>query len=242
MPYKCQFCGKEYTKKDFYARHELCCSLKNMKETDVETFSHQELCDIVKHLVVKINTLEKQIHSVKKWADKEKKKCNIIDWLNETQVPVVSFTTWTAGLILEQEHLNLVFEHGFVNGYTYVIQKLLPSTEPSEIQRLPIRAFQQKPGRLYVYQKEGWKILDNASFAEFIGKIQLKLIAQLKNWHETHKALIHDDDTNDVFFTNNIKVMGGQKSCTITYPQIKNNLYGYLNYNLSSITEYEFVF
>jgi len=242
MPYNCQFCGKDYLRKGFYARHELCCSLKNMKETDDEEFSQQELSTIIKQLVVKIHALEKEVQTVKKWTDKEKKKCNVIDWLNESHVPVQSFTSWTSGLSLGQKHLELVFEHGFIEGVSYAIQDLLPLTDLTETRAIPIRAFEQKQGRLYVYQEGGWRVLDNAGLDEFIDKLQLKLIELLKAWHETHKTLIHDDDANDIFFTNNIKVMGGKKSRLVTHSQIKNHLYAYLSYNLSCITEYEFVF
>ena len=239
MPHNCQFCGKKYVRKDFYARHELCCSLKSMKETDEEEFSQQELSDIVKQLIAKIHALEGQVHAMKKWTDKERKKCNVIDWLNESHVPVQSFSAWANVLVLGQKHLDLVFEHDFTEGVSYVIQDILPQTDT---QTAPIRAFEQKHGSLYAYQEGGWRVLDNAGFSEFIDKLQLKLIELLRNWHQTHKKLIDNDDTNDVFFTNNIKVMGGKKTRAVTHSQIKHNLYVYLKYNLSSITEYEFVF
>ena len=239
MPYNCQFCGKKYIRKNFYTRHELCCSLKNMKESDEEEFSQQELSDIVKQLIIKLHALETQVQTMKKWTDKEKKKCNVTDWLNESHVPFQSFFAWVSDMSLGQEHLELVFEHDFIEGLTYVIQNMLSQIESEGI---PIRAFEQKPNRLYVYQEGRWVVLDDNGFSEFIDKLQLKLIELLKMWHENHKKLIDNDDTNEVFFTNNIKVMGGKKSRVATHSQIKHNLYGYMKYNLSNITEYEFVF
>jgi len=242
MPYNCQFCGKEYVRKDFYTRHELCCSLKSMKETDEEEFSQQELSDIVKQLIAKIHVLEEQVQTMKKWTDKERKKCNVVDWLNESHVPVQSFSSWTNSLVLQHKDLDLVFEHGFIEGLTYVIRNLLPQIGLTELAEVPIRAFDQKHNSLYAYQEGGWRVLDNNGFSGFVDKLQLKLIELLKAWHEQHKKLIDDDNANDVFFTNNIKVMGGKKSRVVTHSQIKHNLYTYLKYNLSGVTEYEFVF
>jgi hypothetical protein len=210
-----------------------------MKGNDEEEFSHQELSDIVKQLIAKIQVLEGQVQAMKKWTDKEKKKCNIIHWLNESHVPIQSFSVWTNHLVLEPKHLELVFEYDFIEGVSYIIQDLLHQTDT---QSVPIRAFEQKQGILYVYQEGGWEVLNNIGFSEFIDRLQLKLIELLKNWHQTHKKLINDDDTNDIFFANNIKVMGGKKSRMVTHSQIKTNLYVYLKYTLSSITEYEFVF
>tara|TARA_Y100000389_G_scaffold13341_3_gene11902 strand:+ start:522 stop:1268 length:747 start_codon:yes stop_codon:yes gene_type:complete len=243
--YQCSFCGKKYNREGFYLRHELSCDIKNIvlnnkrDDINVTNFTHDELNSVVKELLIKVSLLETELDSIKKWTNKQKKKCNIFEWLNQSFKPTYTLNEWVDNFNITKSHLSLVLKHNYIEGINIILQELF-SVDQENI--FPMKAFEQKTREFYVYQNNIWKIMPNKDFKKFILKIQRKLILLFQKWRDENLELVNDNKRNEEYLVNVIKVMGGNFDENITFNRICNNLYNYLKYDLKQIVEYEFVF
>tara|TARA_B100000029_G_C17331359_1_gene871779 strand:- start:71 stop:820 length:750 start_codon:yes stop_codon:yes gene_type:complete len=246
--YQCSFCGKKYNRESFYLRHELSCDLKNItqntnkknKRNDIiSNFTHDELNSVVKELLIKVSLLETELEFIKKWTNKQKKKCNIFEWLNQSFQPTHTLNEWVDNFNIKQQDLSLVLKDNYIEGISNILQQLFPVDEEKIF---PIRTFEQRPKEFYVYQNNAWKLMPYKDFKKFVLKIQHKLILLFQKWRDENLEIVNDNKRNEAYLVNVIKVMGGNFDENTTFNRIRNNLYNYLKYDLKQIIEYEFVF
>jgi hypothetical protein len=242
----CIHCGRQYQRKIYYDRHIICCELlnKSKKERNIEVEQYddtpkiRELYLIIQEMGKKYVQMEQKLEVLSKYVESKKKRMSIIDWLNHNYKIDKTYSQWLQPIYLERRHLNIVFEHDFLNGILYILQELLPLGEE---EKLPIRAFDQKENTLFIYnENKQWVMMSLEVFENLILYISKKLINEFKKWQDENEDKKYNDKFTNIYMENVKKVMGGNFSSEHLYSQIKGKLYRYLKANLKSIVQYEF--
>ena len=92
----CIHCGKGYKNKSNLDKHYLICDLiysrkkQNTRILDEEEEilpSQKQMFQIILELSQKYNKLEEKVEELNKWVIKKKKKINILEWLNDNNIP-----------------------------------------------------------------------------------------------------------------------------------------------------------
>lgn len=245
QPFQCGFCGKKYSKEGFYKRHELSCEIKNLTEgkkredEDDVSFTPNETTIIIKKLLEKINNLENEMKTMKVWIDKQKRKCNIFDWLEKSYKPSYNLEEWIKNFKFEKSHLNLLLDYNYIEGIPLIFQKIFPIEESNNF---PIKCFDQKNNMFFKYENNKWACLQQNELDSIIIKIQKALIKILKESQLKNKNILNDDKKNQIYLKNIKTIMGGNLDEVTTRRRVVHGVYEYLKFNLKEIVEYDFVF
>ena len=200
------------------------------------------MSSLVMELLRRVEKLEKDNIELKKWANKERKKINPKQWLNNHYFPTQNFEDWVKNISVCESDLCGVFEKKTITGIYDIIMKHL---RLEERQNFPI-IFLRFPGgrfKMFIYSDKQWKNAGNEEIKTLIQSINLKLWTAYRQW-ENHYPLPDDCD----FETQCIRF---KKMGTITLTSalllksiqaIKSRLRTYLQLSLKNIVEYEFVF
>ena len=245
--YKCS-CGKEYSRLKAFHYHRATCELLALSKNSKQDVSHLtemnvpaplEMWMALQTALLKIEKLEKKIESQDRWIKRQKKKMCIVDWLNNNFPISDSYNQWFTNLELERKDLQLIFDHDFVGGVSYILQKYLPIKNESTF---PIRAFEQKLNTLFVFNGTTWEMLDTDEFAKMIDQIHKKIHSVFVIWNKEKQRFMDYESIDEGYYKNVQKVMGGKYSRDETLRKIKFKLFNYLKFNLKNITQYEFTF
>lgn len=252
-PGNCKYCGRHYTRTHWLKQHEVTCLMRQQviqKSKRVVAADAEEAEDvmpvsvvnmIVKELVVKMAKMEEEIAMLKKWANKEKTRVNLIEWLNEHETPSTApFVEWyKKKFTITREHLELVFKYDIIQAIPYIVENLIGT----EMANIPIKCFEQKANVFYVVGAERtWVALSSQDFTKFVDHIHNKLIIENIKWQKENKSMLEDDSKYKEYLENNLKVLATKYDPNHMSSQIKHKVYNYLKYNLNSVHEYEFVF
>ena len=151
----------------------------------------------IQSLILIIEKQQKDICELKKWIQHKKKKINVQDWLNENHQLSLSFSIWLETIHIGQKQLEYIFENGYVQGISDIIQENLPIYTKNIF---PIRCFIQKPNTFYIYEKNNqWDVLSNNSFDKMIANIQFSIFKEFKIWQDSNNDLIHDEKRNHIY-------------------------------------------
>jgi len=155
-PHYCKYCNRNFTFKDIYDNHALTCAFfyktKREKERDLESFERlpnpQEMYKLVQHLMNECTHLKREVTKLRTNANMRKTRI-VVDWLNSSANPIpnIPFLEWTKQFVASRKYL----EHVYLRDLTEGIKMMLDEVLLDKVKVLPIRAFTQKPGRIYVY-------------------------------------------------------------------------------------------
>jgi len=269
-PYKCVLCQKEYKLKSNYTKHTLICEIMNkcnqerIRENDTDKLpTMREMYSILLEVTAKYSQLEKKMEEMTKWTEIKKRKLNVIEWLNETNLSTISFNLWcSSNIVITRKHLNIIFNHNYINGCIEIIKDLLSFTD---LNKLPLKAFNQKENTLFIATmdtvicaEEGnndnndnnvkgpeikWEIMSEKMFIDFINKISKQLLTEFIKWQkENADKIYNDDEFSNKYAVNLQKILGGNNTQEYNNLRIKKELYKHLKMNLKNIIEYEFSF
>lgn len=252
--YKCDFCPKEYKEKFNYDRHVVCCEFlcKSRREqiNDIETNeqipTQREMYRLIQELAMRNNKLEKELTKLK---DLQKRKINIIDWLQKTQHPNTSFIEWinSSVVVKIKDVLEIVYSNDLLTGFNRLFDIALENNSDN----LPIRAYENKAGTFYVYKKndseEGgtWKQISNNDFDKILSQISRQFIVEFKrNWFDPKKELVETDEKyKDVYIDYYERILGGNEriSEAVRFQRVRQTLYNNIKQNIKTVIEYDFV-
>lgn len=160
--YSCPYCFNKYKLKKNLNSHVALCKEYHRIQTDESPNeslpSPKILYRMLKDLIINQQNLEKEVLFLKNKLNIQQKK-DIILWLNETtnrQLTIhenikMGFSKWSSIFTIQQKHLKSVFEGGITDGIQSVLLDKINSFGEREPKDIPIRAFSQKPGHLYIY-------------------------------------------------------------------------------------------
>ena len=87
---------------------------------------NEKLLSLIQDLQKRVEKLEKDNKDLKKWAYREKKKVNVIAWLNEHYLPTEDFLDWVKTIKITEPELLEVFHDGVARGISDIIKQKLP--------------------------------------------------------------------------------------------------------------------
>lgn len=229
----CSNCGKQYTEECWYRRHVEKCKLINVIEQKKE-MTNVELTRTVQYLLEVVREQNTKIQSLKKWACREKKKCNIIEWLNSCYEETQSITLFTKSILITEREMNYIFKTDFVEGILTILQNILVG------HNIPIRCFDKDRNKFYI-KKDNW-VCELNEVNNLIDIIVTKIVELFSKWTKDNSRKVLNEKTNDDYLKKlDILILNTQEKKK-KYPIIQKKLYTYLKESLKSIVEYEFIF
>jgi len=251
--YECGYCNKQYKRKMNYDKHMLLCNiirktpsekLNEREQDDLPTI--RELYTVIQSLLEKQEKFEKQIEKMSSWINNNRKKINVLDWLNTNHTDCIDYNEWLNGLIISENDMELIFNHGFIEGMKYIINKICSNdncnTHIEHKNGLPIKAFEQKEGTLFIYTNENWEIMSSSLFELLFNTITKGLTKQLKFWQDKNKHRLYQNGFTEIYIENVKKITGGDLSRDQQYHRVKQYLYNHLKVNIKQIVQHEFIF
>lgn len=272
--YICFNCNRKYKNKISYDKHLLICNImsKSIKERAREndeidnTPSIRELYSIILHLTNKCEIMEKKLEKISNTYNKDKKKINVLEWLNnnkiyidddEKEIPV--FQEWINTINIVEEDMNYVSEHTFLDGLKYIIKRLLREIDTGDYNMyIPIRAFDQRENLFYIYdynedygnineikndiREKKWILMSQEKLNQLFTKISKGLITQLRIWKDKNIHRISEDSFTQVYANHVKKITGGQLSIQEQQNKFRKYLYNSIKINIKTFIECEYEF
>ena len=225
--------------------------MKKEEEEHADTPTVRVLYEIILEMNAKMVKMEARLDECEKWSDSNKRKLNVVGWLNERYNPYpVTYTVWFNSIKLTRQHLEMIFEMDYVMGISSILQSLLPATElpraaprsqvqehPDELPRAaprpqaelpPIKCFNQKDNILFIYENDKWDVMPNGLFDKLIMTLSKKLIGEFFLWQNENIDKLENDAFATLHAKNLKKVMGGSVSIEVLSLRVKKELYKYL--------------
>jgi len=246
----CINCGKGYNLKSALDKHVILCELitrtnKKKKlviveeEEEVIIPNSKQLYHMIIELTAKYDKLSKKMEEVSKYAIKEKKKINILEWLNNniSTSLTYSFQELSANIKLDKTQMNFIFN----NTYNDILNEIFNQYIVAE--NIPITAFIQKPNALFIFHNSCWIELSNDTLITFLISIQMKISKLLYEWKQAHKEELNSNDKlGELYNRTLIKIMTPEFKQERYYTKAKTLLYNKIKKDIKFLIEYEFVF
>ena len=240
--YTCKSCNRHYNRKSACEKHELICNIISLKEREHKLNIQEipkapnilQLYDIIQELTLKQHRMEQELKECKAFINKTKKRLNIIDWLNDN-CKSIDYNNFYKNITINRNHLHYVFKYDFIDGIMYIFQELLPLEDT-----VPIRCFDQKKGTFFIYRNSSWVTMTGVEFENLLEKLTKCLIKEFAAWQLENQEKIYEENNNDEYEQNIIKVLGTKRPKALTHMKIKNHLYNYLKFNLKRIVQFDF--
>ena len=247
----CHLCNKKYVRKTDCEKHKLLCSMLSQNkrsqqinaEECADVLTHSQLCTIVRDLAFKYNQLEEKIASMQKWTDKQKKKINVVEWLNNNCSPSFPFHSLKESLSA-QIRVSIIDKLIDTNLY----ETMMHIFENNEIlsSNPPIQCFEQKPNTFYIYsltqesQAGTWVLMTKEDILRLLHWVHSFLLREMVVWKKKHESTISSDRMCTLFNKTMIKIVEADFTNDHTLCKIKHSLFQYLKKDLKNVIEYDF--
>lgn len=179
-----------------------------------------ELFAVVQQLAVRLETAEHELSVLRRQQTQTQTQTqsqihrgNLLQWLNEViNARKVTFSEWLPAIpAFSREHLELVFQHGFMDGVCAIIAV-------HAVEGCAICAYDEAPGALFVYEAEAdggrkaWRPMAHGEFERFINRMQKLLMNEFVRWQQEHRERWHEPEFAEQYDANLLKVTGSGKA------------------------------
>ena len=236
MPFTCSYCKKQFIRKIYFDNHYSICQIKQLahdtsestKQTIDDLPTKRDMWLMIQQLSKRYITLEKKYIEIEKYVQKEKKKLNILDYLNKpsTLKPIISFTKWLERFEITSTDLQFMFKNGYVSGISNCIIRNYKTDE-----LLPLCAFENKKNILYIFNQDNiWVPLNREIFKTHINKIHKSLSELFVIWQKKNEDKIFECDIYSKKYNNYCKIiLGDDIDERIQIKRINNMIYEDIN-------------
>lgn len=224
--YFCMFCSRRFHFKDLFDQHNITCEFfyKSRRDKQRESESTeplptaQEQYKLIQFLSLQVNKLQKEVIRLKGSTVVKKRKV-ILEWLQSgaAPLPTCAFEDWIKQMLgsVSLDDLQCVFRGDLTDGLKNCIKTYI-SSETIDGNVVPMCAFKQKPGTIYVWCKttvqevrkqntaiEGvsasmcacaWSMMQVEQFDRWINRLAHRFLQVFIEWQMTNSALIHSCD------------------------------------------------
>jgi hypothetical protein len=232
---KCSLCEQTFSSKE-YKKHLQVCKMtfdigQNPTAVLVQPNTIKSIMATMEHLKQRIDELERAIY-------KQKKKVNILDWLNYNVQPVITFQEFYYNLEITQQHLEYIFDTNYNAGMARIFKDLMPQDEEF---RVPLRSYDEQKGTIYVYIEsttKQWTTMTEQQFQLLISNLNRLLMRQLLSWKATREAELNqpiedNEDEHKKYTLYKSKLLDKDMN-------VRKILYDHLKVRLTGAIEYEF--
>lgn len=268
----CLNCGKSYMKKTNLRKHEVTCEFLYPKKSkqkstlvdeEEELPSYRELFTLVQDLGLKYKTLEKKVEEYEKIAHRQKKKINILDWLNKNQIPDYNYENEMihTKILITYKHIEYLFNHNYfelireIYKDNFIKDTYTKDTYTKDIPNTihPIFGFSEKQNKLYIYTNQHntsehtntaiWVELNKETLIRFNCILQRNISKVFQKWKTENKVEIEQTESlQQICNKTLIKIMTPECKDDKTHNRLKNILYTEIKSEMKDLQEYEIEF
>ncbi len=247
--FHCSYCTKKYMRKSDFDRHTLMCKenfnykMKCDDIDDLELPSQKQMYKIIRELVFKCNHMEEKMNEMQKWVKKNKKKINIVEWLNLNVKPTYGFEDFIKKFDINQKHIEYFIENSFMNTMSFIFQDNFKSNTD-----IPIYSFVQNINTFYICKhidedKYEWVLMSREEFVKFLNNIHYNLTMDIREWKNKNMHNFEKDEKYyDIYNKTLLKLMNVSFKDENTVAKMRTLLYNHLKTDFKNLVEYDFEF
>lgn len=264
FPARCPECFTHFETNQEYKNHLHSCKIfqyttshkphvKNKgKQIANELPTYDELFKRVCELEKQQSRMDGKLQQMYQWFSQQKRKPSIAQWLKQNVVPETTFHKWVATLQVGQKDIDFLYDHTYYDTVANTFKRHLPL---KQLEQLPIRAFEQRKGYLYIYDsgiklrtlkfsiketdtKEEdriirWYCLPISKFEGVLNKVFTQYYSYISN---LMKETQEDESTDTIKLMKMIKKIGQNSNKSPPVSQIMNKIHKHLKENGKYIT------
>ena len=227
---KCLFCNKQYIKPKYLKKHYVKCSI--IHNANIINCNN-ELFELMRELVNSNSNLLKRVKKLEIISYKERKKINVLAWLNENKDISVTFERFIEGIEINSKVMDLVYNNGIIEGIIEIISDELEKTEMK-----PLYCFEQNSYTLYMKDENGWIEMSNEIFRNRIFYLQRKILIKFRE--ENSIENLETDREHNIYNKRLMNICVTKFGVKIK--NIKNEIYRTMKKNINKIVKYDFEF
>jgi hypothetical protein len=243
ISYPCKFCFKNFLLKTDYDEHVISCEflktrakLRNNQLNRVDDIvpPPRMMYELVKYLAAKCDKLEKQVDQLRKTNQRERKRIDLLVYLNEQQQhPQTTYKIWLKNIEITNEDLQYTIEHNIIKGVCNVLENVLFTDEK------PLAAFAHKRGYIYIFDEGAWTIMSENAINCLFDILSNRMLRTYNKWEATQP----ETEANINEKTRYKQKILGLSICDETkYRKFRIWLYHHLKTQTQlHVTEYDFV-
>lgn len=233
----CPHCSKKFKMKKSLAKHMMLCQLDNKDKNELTVIPTQkEMWLILQKLYADNEKLKKKVESLENIVNKDVKKMNMIDWLNENDKGINIEGWLKTNIRVTLEDLKMIFMTDYIRGLSNILENNVNDTENN-----PFRAFSHKTKELYVYEKNKWKKCKKRDIMKIFDRISLNILKKSKEYDETLSEQEKYGSDNIQYLKNCDKIMiVDTKKKEKYYKHIESSIIGLINKNLNDMAKFKF--
>ena len=169
-------------------------------------------------------------------VNKDIKKINILEWLNNNSKLDTSLDDWLNNeLTVTMDDLECIFASDFTRGLHRILDNNIDE------KTAPFKAFSHKSSQLYIYNKSIWKKATKCDMKNIFFKIQVKILKISCEWEKTLGRSKIFGDNNLEYLQNNKKIIvTGDKNKERCYKNIQKMIIELTKVNLNDMARFKF--
>jgi len=237
MSETCNLCYVDFRTKTQHREHTLCCKLiKDRTAADVPNDrvpNARIMYELIKNLSAKCDKLETELRALKTTSAREKRKINLVDYLNETRIPTLAYKTWIKELTVQPKHVEKALENKIINGIFELMDDALRD-DPN----LPLTAFSHRRGRFYVWKEDAWEETKPGFTNELFDNMAFKFLRAYTKWELSKPELNARTEEAQKYKMMYMKLLTTRDE--VQYKRFSAWLFERIKQNVKKIVEYEF--
>jgi hypothetical protein len=242
----CVNCGKGYKTRCGLDKHLVLCELvhkiksgkKVTENVEIEPPNPKLMYQMILQLAEKYNRLEEKTTEMNKWVVKKKKKMDVVLWLNDSLKPDYEFEGIADRVIIDNSDVEFMLDNTLHETIYRVLFRLLVSNEEVVV---PVFAFNQKQGVLYMYENEQWTELPAERLTRLLNNLQRKISKAMLDWKKKHRDEINASDAFATRYDKAVlRLMNIEFRADGQTNKAKNAIYARLKTDAKTVIEYEF--
>ncbi len=236
-PYMCSYCARKFFRIASYKIHENKC--KVLYETSKMTLHKPKTSKENTRDSKKITKLENKVDELKLMlkqliSQKERKRINISDYLNETYSKEMSLSLFLEKINIDVSTFETIFlKKNFVDGCIDILN--IESTNDS----MPIKAYEQKKNVLYIKCDNVWQLMSSEMLSYVVNKLNNKINQAYTCWDNEN---MNKSDSSDKFLVLSKNIHMGNKTHLEICNKILRKLYQSIKNNIRNYTADEILF
>ena len=233
----CPHCNNKFKMKKSLAKHMMLCQLNNKDKKQLTVIPTQkEIWLILQKLYTDNEKLKKKVESLENIVNKDVKKMNMLDWLNQNDKGINIEGWLKMNIVVTLEDLNIIFMSDYTRGLSNILENNINDDKNN-----PFRAFSHKTKELYVYEKNKWKKCKKRDIMKIFDRISLNILKKSKEYDKTLSKQEKYGSDNMRYLKNCDKIMiVDTKKKEKYYKHIESSIIGLINKNLNDMAKFKF--
>ena len=213
----------------------MLCELTNKEEVAVIP-TQKEMWIILQKLYNDNQNLKKRVEQLEKVVNKDVKKMNMVDWLNQNDKGINLELWLKTSVLVTIDDLKMIFMTDYARGLSNILENNIKDNENN-----PFRAFSHKTKQLYVYEKNKWRKCRKTDIMQVFDRISLNILKISKEYDKTLSDKEKYGADNIEYLKNCDKIMiVDTKKKERHYKFIEQFIIGLTKKNLNDMAKFKF--